>query len=276
MFSALRNIGPLLVLLLASSFTYAQSYQGELDQGIASYKQGHYAEAIQHFRKATDLDPSQTKAHMYLGTAYVGQYIPGVETPDNKAIGEQAAEQYQYVLNSDAPTDSKLSATKGIAYIYLNMKRFDDAKDYYEKASALDPNDPEPHYSTGVIDWTQCYQPRIEARNRLKLSPEQHLDPGNPEQKKVCDDLQARNSSLIEDGISNLNKAIQLRPDYDDAMAYLNLMYRERADLDCNDPAAREGDLQTADEWVDKTLAVKKAKAEKAFRQAVTTAPNRQ
>ena len=40
-------------------------------------------------------------------------------------------------------------------------------------------------------------------------------------------------------------------------------MYRERADIDCDDPAARSADLKTADEWVDKTMATKKAKAEK-------------
>ena len=47
------------------------------------------------------------------------------------------------------------------------------------------------------------------------------------------------------------------------SMAYLNLMYRERADLECEDLAARQRDLKTADQWVDKTLAVKKASAEK-------------
>ena len=36
---------------------------------------------------------------------------------------------------------------------------------------------------------------------------------------------------MIEDGIAELEKALQLRPDYDDAMAYLNLLYRERARL---------------------------------------------
>ena len=46
-------------------------------------------------------------------------------------------------------------------------------------------------------------------------------------------------------------------------MAYLNLMYRERADIQCADPAARSEDLKTADEWVDKTMAIKKQKAEK-------------
>ena len=58
-------------------------------------------------------------------------------------------------------------------------------------------------------------------------------------------------------------------------MAYLNLTYRERADLECADPAARAEDLKTADHWVDMTMAVKKAKAEKANSPA-PTAPNPQ
>jgi hypothetical protein len=46
-------------------------------------------------------------------------------------------------------------------------------------------------------------------------------------------------------------------------MAYMNLMYRERADLQCDDSVAREADLKTADDWVDKTMAFKKAKTKK-------------
>jgi hypothetical protein len=68
----------------------------------------------------------------------------------------------------------------------------------------------------------------------------------------------------IQEGIDSLNKAISLREDYDDAMAYMNLMYRERADVECDDPAAREADLKTADSWVDKAMEAKKAKAAKA------------
>ena len=68
----------------------------------------------------------------------------------------------------------------------------------------------------------------------------------------------------MQDGIQKLQKALELRPDYDDAMAYLNLLYREEADLQCDNPDARKTDLKTADDWVDKTMATKKAKAEKA------------
>ena len=54
-------------------------------------------------------------------------------------------------------------------------------------------------------------------------------------------------------------------------MAYLNLLYREEADLQCDNPDARKTDLKTADDWVDKTMATKKAKAEKAGPSGVVT-----
>ena len=75
----------------------------------------------------------------------------------------------------------------------------------------------------------------------------------------------------VEDGITNLQKAMQLRPDYDDAMAYLNLLYRQRAEYECDNADARKADLKTADDWVDKTMATKKAKAEKAGPTGIVT-----
>ncbi len=63
----------------------------------------------------------------------------------------------------------------------------------------------------------------------------------------------------IQDGIQNLQKAIELRPDYDDAMAYLNLLYRQKADME-SDSTARDNDLQLADELVDKVKEIKQKK----------------
>jgi len=72
----------------------------------------------------------------------------------------------------------------------------------------------------------------------------------------------------IQEGMDTLNKAIQLRPDYDDAMAYMNLMYRERADVECDDLAAREQDLKTADHWVDEAMKAKQVRAAKEAQKA--------
>lgn len=235
----------------------------QLNKGVTSYKNARYEEAINHFQQAVELDPALGVARLYLATAYAQQYIPGVEAEDNMHMGDQAIDQYKKVLESNPAREQQINSNKGIAYIYLNMKKFDDAKAYYRKALEVDPNDPEPYYSIGVIDWTQTYQPRMEERAKLGLKPEEPLNPKNKDQKKVCDALKQKNSANIQDGIDALNKALQLRPDYDDAMAYMNLIYREKADVECDDPATRAADLKTADEWVDKTMATKKAKAEK-------------
>jgi tetratricopeptide (TPR) repeat protein len=251
----------------------AATSASELRLGVESYKSDHYDDAVRHFAKAVALDGSNLKARLYLATTYVSQYIPGVETPDNVRVAENAIEQYKLVLDSDGETESRVNSAKGIGYLYLNMKKFEDSKRYYQIAARLDPDDPEAYYSQGVIDWTQCYVPRMEARARMGLRPEENLSAKDPEQKKVCDELKAKSTSLVEHGIDSLHKAIDLRPDYDDAMAYMNLMYREKADLECDDAAARDRDLKTADDWVDKTLATKKAKAGK---ESAPTAPSPQ
>ena len=48
-------------------------------------------------------------------------------------------------------------------------------------------------------------------------------------------------------------------PDYDDAMAYLNLLYRQKADMETT-ADARDDDLKKADDLVDKVKAIKQKK----------------
>jgi len=245
-----------LVLLFSTGCSKLKA-RDHLNKGVQAYKNSKFEQAIDHFQQAVALDPTLINARLYLATAYAQQYIPGADTPDNNRFGEQAIDTYKQVLQSDP---KNINSIKGIAYLYLQMKKFPLAKEYYKKASEVDPNDPEPYYSVAVIDWTQTYVPRQEERAKLGMKPEDSLP---AKDKKVCAVMKEKNTPNVQEGIDNLTKALQLRPDYDDAMAYMNLMYRERADIDCDDPAAHSAYLKTADEWVDKTMATKKAKAEK-------------
>src|SRR5579863_7701802 len=176
----------------------------QLNKGVTAYKNAKYEEAIDHFQQSVALDPTLINAKMYLATAFAQQYIPGADTPDNNKMAEQAIEQYKRVLEMNPARDQKVNAAKGIAYLYLNMKRFDDAKKYYRQASDVDPNDPEPYYSVGVIDWTASYQPRMESRAKLGLKPEEHLNPKDKEQMKACSELKAKNMPIIQEGLDSL------------------------------------------------------------------------
>jgi len=251
-------------VLLASAGCNKLRARDELNKGVREFKSARFEKAIEHFKNAVEKDPDLGTAKLYLATAYAQQYIPGVDSEENNRMAKMAIEQYESVLNSPKePSDEhKITALKGIASLYFNMKEFEDAKKYHRRVLEVDPNDPETYYSIAVIDWTQSYQPRMEKRAGLGLRPDEPL-----KDKKVCEELRTQNSEIIEEGIHHLQKAISLREDYDDAMAYLNLMYRERADIQCEDAAAREADLKLADEMVAKTMEVKKMKAEKAKEQ---------
>ena len=234
----------------------------QLNKGVNSYKNARYEEAIEHFKNAVADDPKLINAQLYLATAYMQQYIPGADSPDNNKYAEEAIDEFKKVLETNPPKEQKLLALKGIASLYFNMKKMDEAREYQLKVAQLDPNDPEAYYSIGVIDWTQTYAPRMAARAALGLKPTD--DPKGKDCTQLLSAVKEKNEPKVQDGIQSLQKALEIRPDYDDAMAYLNLMYREEADLQCDTPDARKADLKLADDWVDKNLATKKAKAEKA------------
>lgn len=74
----------------------------------------------------------------------------------------------------------------------------------------------------------------------------------------VTAQFQQKYGAIVDEELTNMKKAIDLRDlrqDYSDAMAYLNLLYRQKADMDV-DPADREKDIRIADALVDKAKAI--------------------
>ncbi|MBI4441982.1 MAG: tetratricopeptide repeat protein [Acidobacteria bacterium] len=247
----------LLVGLLGISTAACQKLKArdQLNKGVQAYKAAKYQVAIEYFKTAVDLDPQLLNARLYLATAYANQFVPGSEAEENLKIGEEAIAQFQKVLETDP---NNVGSIGGIANLYFQMKRMDDAKEFYRRQISLDPANPEAYYSVGVIDWTLTYQPRMFLKTRLKLRPEDPIKDAKERQA-----LAERNAPLVDEGMQMLNKAIELRPDYDDAMAYLNLLYREKADL-AETEEERQEHLKVADMWIDKTMEIKKQKAQKS------------
>jgi tetratricopeptide (TPR) repeat protein len=230
----------------------------QLNKGVAAYKNAKYEEAIGHFQKAVQLDPTLPMAKLYLATAYAQQVVPDLETKENLQSAQMAIDGFKDVLAKD-PKD--LTALKGIASLYFNTKKYDDARDWQKKVIGIDPNDPEAYYSIGVIDWRLAY------RNAVKLLAQNGMtDDGNGNAKlpkAACADLQQQNTPLVDEGVQMLQKAIELRPAYDDAMSYINLVYRRKADLECGNDAARKADLDQAVIWRDKSMGTRKSNEDK-------------
>src|SRR3954451_4504088 len=134
--------------LLLSTGCNKLKARDQLNKGVQAYKNAKYEEAIEKFKNAVALDDSLLNARLYLATAYANQYIPGADTPENTRNAEQAIAEFQNVLAKDA---NNITSLKGIASLYFQMKKFDQAKEANRKVIAADPKDPEAYYSIAVI-----------------------------------------------------------------------------------------------------------------------------
>src|SRR5690242_19451835 len=147
-----RNLVVLLcaVALVAASTTGCQKLQARdnLNKGVQAYKNARYPEAVAFFQKAVELDPSFKTTHLYLATAYMSQYIPGAESPENVRMAKSAYDEFQRVLELD-PKDEL--ATASIASLYFNQKKLDEAKEWNKKLIALNPQNKDAYYTLGVI-----------------------------------------------------------------------------------------------------------------------------
>lgn len=236
----------------------AVSEGDELNSGAAAYKGARYDEAIAHFQRAMELAPNDPIARLYLATAISDKIVPGSDAPENLKLAQRAIDQFlQYLDNR--PHDS--SAMRQIAAVDYSMNKLNDAKQWQKKALSEDPRDPEAAYTVGVIDWQQAYQ---NVRRELDAVHLQDDGEGNAHAPaKVMEAIRAQNGALVTEALEYLNRAIVNQPNYDDAMAYLSLIYRRKADLDYGNEAARKDDLAKADEWRDKAMAARKANAMK-------------
>ena len=127
----------------------------------------------------------------------------------------------------------------------------------------------EDYYTLGVIAWTQWLVPDRGARNKMNMKPE---DPGPLKDKKTRDELKVKYRPMLDEAVANMQKALDIDKEYDDAMAYMNLLIRYRADLDDSTDAYKK-DVEEADNWVQKALATKKIKAERKPQAGGITGP---
>jgi tetratricopeptide (TPR) repeat protein len=237
-----------------------------LNQGVQSFKNGQYDEAIVAFQRAKLLDPRMMNARLYLATAYASQYIPGAPSEKNKELGRKAVEEFRGVLDIDP---QNLSAIDGIGSIIFQMagtpydpEKFQESKSYHQKHIALQPKDPEPYYWVGVIDWTLSFRANIEMRagyNQAHLAHQ--VKDTEPLPTVAREEYVRKYGSMIDEGIESMKHAIELRQDYDDAMAYLNLLYRRKADAVAS-PSERDDLLLMADYLVDRIKEIKWKRAE--------------
>jgi tetratricopeptide (TPR) repeat protein len=259
-------LAALLVVAVAASGCNKLKARDLLNKGVTAFKNGQSDAAIEDFKEAKEADPELLNARLYLATAYASLYIPGAPSQENMARGNQAVAEFKEVLDKDP---NNISAIDGIGSILFQMggqpfdpKKFEESKTYHQKHIQLKPDDPEPYYWIGVIDWTLAFRGNGEMRmDYNKNNIRKQVKDTDPLPTAVRSEYASKYGQLIDEGVTDLQKAISLRPDYDDAMAYLNLLYRRKADM-VDSKEEREALLKQADDLVDKVKEIKQKRSE--------------
>ncbi|HEY1757196.1 MAG TPA: hypothetical protein VGG72_17615 [Bryobacteraceae bacterium] len=237
------------------------------NQGVHDFAAAKYNDAIEHFKQAAELDPTNPTPRKYLATSYFAQWIPGADSAQNLEYAARAREEFGKVLAQNPKDPEALGYLSSMAYQEAlplppeqKVAKFNEAADWNRKLIEADPTNKTAYYTLGVIAYDKWHPQLVLAELHLNMKPE---DPGPLKDKKVREELMKDYGGLLDDGIANLQKALDIDKDYADAMAYMNLLIREKAYL-ADDKAEYEKEVNTANDWLQKTLDTKKANAAKA------------
>ena len=220
--------------------------QAELQLGIAAFEKAAYKEAIAHLERAILFDPGSVSSRPKLADAYNEMYCLTCEFDSASDAGANdhwrvlAIAEYKKVLEL-APSNTQV--LNSLAYVYYWHAELDEAERNYRKAIEVDATNAEALYTLAVIDWRRSYQVRVQKRTELKLNQKQLLIG-----LSSCRDIRTENLDRINEGIGLLTTTLQVL-DVPEAMVYISILHRERADIQCGDRAAYQDDIKTSALW---------------------------
>src|SRR5437867_1276907 len=184
-----------------------------LNKGVKAFTEQKFEQAANYFEESIRLDPEFHVARMYLATTYTSQFVPNSPDPKSRQMAEKAIATFKSVLDADKSSPN-INAMLSIASLYYQLKMFDESKDWCRKIQQQDPNNAEALYRIAVIDFDQS--------NKVTGLQGENVEFLNQEEKN-------KTLALIDEGLKALDRALEIRQDYFDAMEYQNLLFRERA-----------------------------------------------
>jgi tetratricopeptide (TPR) repeat protein len=240
-----------LVPLTGCGFLNKLQARDKLNKGVKMFQDQKYDAAAQYFAQAVELDPDFETSRMYLATAYTSQFIPGSSDPKSEEMAHKGIETFKQVVDNakDPANPNKKTAMLSIASLFYQLKKYSESKDWCNNVLKIDPQNAEAYYRIAVIDFDDSQEKTGVQGELVEL---------------MTADEKAKTRAGVDEGLTCLSKALDIRPTYFDAMEYENLLWREKAKFE-KDEKAKEELIRKADQISMKALALKlKAQQEDA------------
>jgi tetratricopeptide (TPR) repeat protein len=257
---AVCGLGLLLLVLVGCS-----EARKHISAGNHLYNAGKFEEAAAEYERALELKPGAWVPAYRAAISYVALFKPQSQHPKDIEIAGKARVALERCLALEAPSpeerakvrdyyvglltktgdtepliklledslaqDPKNTAlVQQLANLHAQRGDFPNALRYFMLRTELDPNNAEAWYTLGVVCWERSYH-----QGDLMMDPKEREE-------------------IVAQGLAALDRAIKIKPDSFDVLAYLNLLHRERAKTHKVAGRLEEAakDLATANEFAER------------------------
>jgi pentatricopeptide repeat protein len=259
-----------------------------VQEGNRLYRDGHYKEAIATFENAERLVPDLPQLWLNKGFTCRQMIVPGARTPESISASKCAMSSFKRYQEL-APQDSRgdmlyiqtlfdsdeyetlvkiyeqrlqqnsrdIESINGLIQVYSKWNKLEEALEWYNRKAEVLANDPEAQYAVGVFIWQQLMQ---KGGGPDKAAFDPRPDPKRPRQLKTPppgaygDIVSQQRIDVADTGIKFLERAVELRPKYHEAMTYVNLLYRQKSFAYFDQPDEWQKCVDKAEEWRRKSL----------------------
>jgi tetratricopeptide (TPR) repeat protein len=212
--------------------------------------------ALDSFKRMKELQPADPRGdQLYVQTLFDGDRFDALN-----AMYEAQLQQ--------KPND--LAAINGLISVNSRADRWGKALEWTIKRADVDTKDAEAQYAVGVMIFNRLFQKGGADKGNYNPWPDPNIDPkakGKGKGKDKAKDLKqpppftmgdvmgAERVRLSDLGISYLNRALEVRPDYREAIAYMVLLYRQKAYAFLEKPEEWQACIDQSDQWKAKAAA---------------------
>jgi pentatricopeptide repeat protein len=196
--------------------------------------------ALREFARLKQLSPADARAdQLYQQTLFDGDRF------------EQLARLFQAQL-ARSPDDPV--AMNALVQVYSRWGRWDEALHWIEERANRRPSDAEAQYAVGVFIYGRLFE-KGGGPEKSGFDPRPSSEPKQPPPFAAGDVTGAQRVDLAERGIARLKRALELRPDYADALTYLGLLYRQKSFAYFEQPALWQAAVDAAESFRQKAMA---------------------
>jgi len=226
--------------LAAASFLPIAAASDSMKTANDLFRAKKYAEAIAEYQKVLDVDPGHWAANYQTALSWMAQYHPQSADPADAQFKAEAVAHLEKLMTLAPPTPADMQKVENyylslltsagdndravafleqklgeepndldrlamLAQLQAQQGHFDQALRAYEQMARAQPEVKTNWYTVGVLCWERSN------KALLRISPEERAE-------------------VIQQGLDALDRALALDPEYTEAIAYKNLLYREKAD----------------------------------------------